>query len=427
MFYNLNVSPTIRVTPDAPEKLAVMADDMRLERDFAPQTSAPTPGTPLPASAHITAACGSSPAELRAAYDAQSGAALSSLDRKRNSLGIHHALMPGGKRIALLKTMLTSACERDCHYCPFRAGRAMRRATFKPDEMAKVFTELHQGNVAEGLFLSSGIIGGGQKTQDRLLDTAEILRRRMNYRGYLHLKLMPGSDKAQVERAMALSTRVSINLEAPNAQRLGALAPKKQFETELLRPLLWAQEIRAAKPWLRWASTVTQFVVGAAGETDVELLSMTERLHRQAGLSRAYFSAFSPVRDTPLQNRPAENPWREHRLYQSSFLLRDYGFELEDLPFNGEGNLPMHLDPKIAWARVNLADAPVEVNLADKRVLLRVPGIGPKGVEAILAARRSGALRELKDLKALGVLAERAAPYVLLAGRRPAAQLPLFG
>jgi len=401
---------------EAQQKLELLAGDMRLE----PVEDAIAKKTPT------VAPCGHNPEELRRLYDEQSGAALSSLDKKRNSLGVYNAIMPGGKKISLLKTMLTSACERNCNYCPFRAGRNMRRATFKPEEMAKVFSEISQSNLAEGIFLSSGIIGGGMKTQDRLLDTAHLLRRKHNFRGYLHLKLMPGCEQAQVERAMALATRVSINLEAPNAARLGALAPKKKFDEELLRPLLWANQIRKAQPWHTWASTVTQFVVGAAGESDLELLSIVERLHAQAGLTRAYFSAFSPIKDTPLENHAPENPWREHRLYQSSFLLRDYGFELEELPFTDKGNLPLNEDPKIAWAKVNLADAPVELNRAEKRDLLRVPGIGPKGVDAILNARKTGSLRELRDLKSLGVLAGRAAPFILLAGKRPVAQLALF-
>jgi predicted DNA-binding helix-hairpin-helix protein len=150
---------------------------------------------------------------------------------------------------------------------------------------------------------------------------------------------------------------------------------------------------------------------------------MTQSLNKQIGLQRAYFSAFNPVRDTPFENMAAENPWREHRLYQASFLLRDYGFEFEDLPFGATGNLPLESDPKVGWAKQNLTEAPVDVNKADRRTLLKVPGIGPKGVDAILRERGRGTLRELGDLRALGVLAQRAAPYILLAGRRPAAQM----
>lgn len=401
-------------------KLEVIAGEMGVES--AEDKNQHAPPKPLQLGFE-RAPCGHSPHELRRAYDESTQVALTSLDKKRNSLGIHNAVMPGGQRISLLKTMLTTACERNCFYCPFRVGRsAMKRVSFKPDEMASVFGEMSRARYAEGLFLSSGIIGGGVKTQDKLLDTVEILRRKQGFGGYIHLKMMPGAERDQIARAMTLSSRVSINLEAPNASRLTALAPKKQFEDELLRPLIVAHEIRKAQPWKKWASTVTQFVVGAAGESDVELLSMTERLHKQAGLTRAYFSAFSPVFDTPLENQRAEDPWREHRLYQSSFLLRDYGFELEELPFGADGRLPLGVDPKIAWAQRNLTESPLEVNKADKRDLLRVPGIGPLGVEAILKARRTGTLREIKELKALGVLADRAAPYLLLNGRPAGSQ-----
>lgn len=353
------------------------------------------------------------------------------LPPKKNSLGVYHAAMPGGKQIKLLKTLLTSACERNCAYCPFRAGRNYRRATFKPEEMAQTFMEMVRAGLVEGLFLSSGIIKGGVVTQDKIIATAEILRRHYHYRGYLHLKIMPGAEKEQVLRTMQLANRVSVNLEAPNPERLQRLAPKKIFIDELFRPLQWIDEIRRSRPanesWNgRWPSSVTQFVVGAVGESDVELLDTSAYLYKRARLSRAYFSAFHPVPDTPLENEPAENPWREHRLYQASFLLRDYGFDMEELPFTAAGNLPLDADPKLAWAQSHLLADPVEVNRADREALLRVPGIGPKGVEAILAVRRRSRLRDLKELQATGVIATRAAPFVLLDGKRPSYQLRLF-
>ena len=175
----------------------------------------------------------------------------------------------------------------------------------------------------------------------------------------------------------------------------------------------------------RWPSFVTQFVVGAAGESDLEILSLTGELTK-LGLQRAYFSAFSPVKDTPLENQVAENPWREHRLYQASFLLRDYGFEFEDLPFSQAGHLPLDADPKLGWARLNLADSPVNINTADRHALLRIPGFGPRGVEAILQARTTTILRDLRQLQKLGVNTSRAIPFVLLNGQRPAQQLALL-
>jgi predicted DNA-binding helix-hairpin-helix protein len=351
--------------------------------------------------------------------------------RSLGEIPITEAQMPNGKRIKLLKSMLTSACERNCYYCPFRAGRDMRRATFKPEEMAKTFMAYHQAGAVEGIFLSSGVVGGGVRTQDLLLDTADILRNKYQYRGYLHLKVMPGSERDQVHRAMQLVSRISVNLEAPNTRRLQLLAPRKQFTEELLQPLKWAEEIRRTESphttWNgRWASSTTQFVVGAVGESDLELLAASEFLYRHAGLQRAYYSRFNPIVDTPLENHPAEKPLRMNRLYQSSFLLRDYGFTLEEMPFSPEGNLPLTTDPKLAWAQQSLAHQPVELNLADRSQLLRIPGIGLKSAALILRMRRRNKIRDLQDLRKMGIRPDRAAPFILLDGRRPEHQISLF-
>lgn len=339
--------------------------------------------------------------------------------------------MPNGQHIRLLKTLLTSACERNCFYCPFRSGRDFRRQTFRPDEMANTFIALQRGGVAEGIFLSSGIAGGSVRTQDKLIDTIEILRYRYQYQGYVHLKLMPGAEKAQIEQAMRLADRVSLNLEAPNAERLEKLAPGKDFIEELLQPLRIVEDIRRSQSpssgWRgRWPSMTTQFVVGAVGESDVEILSTTNYLHKQLRLARAYYSAFHPVSDTPLENLAAETPERENHLYQASFLLRDYGFDLEELPFDEAGRLPNKVDPKTAWAQTNLIKTPVEINIASPEELLRVPGIGPKGARSIIKARRLGALRELSDLRRIGVNPWRPTPYILLDGQRPFQQLSFF-
>lgn len=361
-----------------------------------------------------------------------------------DDIHIHPAVMPNGKRVRLLKTLLSSACERDCFYCPFRAKRDFKRATFKPEAFAKLFMQLHHAKLVDGLFISSGLAGGGVRTQQQLLDAAEILRGKMAYTGYLHMKIMPGAEKGQVLRSMQLSDRVSVNLEAPNRSRLAKLAPRKVFWDELLQPLRWVEEIRRTQPapqqpWRfdygekdasaqrgRWASSTTQFVAGGADESDLELLSMTARGYSDLGLARTYFMAFSPVPDTPLENKSPTPKLRELRLYQASFLLRDYGFDLEELPFATDGDLPLSTDPKIAWAEINLKEMPVEVNTASPRELLRVPGIGTKLAEKIVAARRQKKLSDLSQLKKLGVLTERAAPYLLLNTRRPAHQNRLF-
>lgn len=351
--------------------------------------------------------------------------------RKQDSVFVSDALMPNGKRITLLKTLLTSVCERNCFYCPFRAGRDFRRASFSPQEFAQTFMALHRAKTAEGIFLSSGVVDGGVHTQDQLIDTAEILRHQMGFRGYIHLKIMPGAEYAQVERAMQLADRVSINLEAPNTERLQKLAPRKEFLDELLKPLRWVEEIRRSQPGYKgwnqhWPSSVTQFVVGAVGDTDLELLSTTSSLYQQLHLKRAYYSPFDPIPDTPFEDLPPTPQLREARLYEASFLLRDYGFELEEFPFDSSDNLPLHTDPKLLWAMDNLAEKPVEINRADRHELLRVPGIGPRSVDIILNARQKNPFRNLEMLHALRINTKRAAAFILINGKRPAYQPTLW-
>ncbi|MFC1936237.1 helix-hairpin-helix domain-containing protein [Chloroflexota bacterium] len=348
-----------------------------------------------------------------------------------DELPITEAVMPNGQRIKLLKTMYTSACERNCFYCPFRAGRDMRRTTFSPDELASTYMQIYRAKAVEGIFLSSGLIGGGFRIQDKLIDTAEILRNKHAYQGYLHLKIMPGAQKDQLLRAMQLASRISINLEAPNDHRLNLLAPKKRFTTELINPLKWASEIRRQlspnTTWNgRWPSSATQFVVGAVGENDLELISTSQNLFRQFGLRRIYYSRFNPIENTPLEHHPPENPWRQHRLYQSSYLLRDYGFNIEEMPFDIDGNLPLDIDPKLAWAQANLHHKPIEINHAETEYLIRVPGIGPRGAEKILKARRQRKIRELNQLQKMGIITKRAAEFITLDGKRPAYQPALL-
>lgn len=332
-----------------------------------------------------------------------------------------------GKR-AVLKTMVTTACERNCFYCPFRAGRSKTaRVTFTPDELAKGFDTLQRTGQVEGMFLSSGIIKGSVTTQDKIIDTAEIIRKRYSYQGYLHLKMMPGIQYDQLYRLMQLADRVSVNLEGPTQERLNALAPKKDFQRELLDMLYLAEKIRHDHPDQKLAGTVTQFVVGAVGDTDQELLTLSQQLYRSAGLTRAYYSGFSPVLQTPFENLASTDPLREHRLYQASFLLRDYGWTVEDLPFLGTGNIELAMDPKKVWAERHLREQPLEIMRASRTQLLRVPGIGPKGADAILQARRHGHITQLAHLKQLHIRTpEQAAPYILLDGNRPVKQLRLF-
>jgi len=425
---------TIALDADLEPAEEVAPDGLLGARDCAVSRLSPA-GWGANARQRETAGCGTgreqAPTSVARRVSADRRAGGHALEREARSLGIRNGVMPGGRRVPLLKTMITSVCERDCYYCPFRSGRDCRRATFQPDEIATLFNQMTQARLVEGLFLSSGVVAGGVTTQDRLIAVADILRNRYAYRGYLHLKLMPGAQKDQVLRALQLADRVSINLEAPNQVRLANISPKKRYFEELLRPLQWTEEIRRTQSARRafrgrWPSAVTQFVVGAAGETDRELLQATRSLLRELRLARVYFSGFTPIPETPLEDAPAADPMREHRLYQAFFLFRDYGFDLKEMPFDQQGNLPLEDDPKLAWARGHLLHAPVELNRADRRQLLRVPGIGPESAKAILRARREGTLRSLADLRVLGVSVERAAEFILLDGRRPARQLRLF-
>ena len=244
---------------------------------------------------------------------------------------------------------------------PIPAGRSQtQRITFSPDEMAKTYDTIQRAGHVQGLFLSSGIIKGGAATQDKIIDTAEILRRKYHYRGYIHLKVMPGAEYDQIRRTMQLADRVSINLEGATAQRLAALAPKKDYWQELFQRLQWIVQLRQ-REGLR-TSIVTQFVVGAVGDTDLELLGISEKLFQQFGLRRAYYSAFHPVAQTPFEHLNPVSDLREFRLYQAGFLLRDYGWSVEELPFLADANLPLHHDPKLGWALENLREQPVEVN-----------------------------------------------------------------
>jgi predicted DNA-binding helix-hairpin-helix protein len=341
--------------------------------------------------------------------------------------------------MSVLRTLQTSACEKNCFYCPFRAGRNKTvRVSFSPDELAREFDLMQRAGVVRGLFLSSGIIGGGAKAMDSMLATVELLRLKYRYPGYVHLKIMPGAEREQVVQALRLADRVSINLEGANPERLACLAPGKDFSGELVSAMRWVHEIVGSEtgffalrenpvsgPFKR-PSMTTQFVVGPAGESDRELLSTAGWLYREVNLGRAYYSGFHPVADTPLAEAPATPAVREHRLYQADWLLRFYGFTVDELPFDERGGLPSDLDPKLAWARGHLSERPVEVNRASRRELLRVPGIGPRSADAILRARHQERLRDLSDLRALGAVAERAAPYVLLDGKRAPRQLRLW-
>ena len=364
-----------------------------------------------------------------AQYDLCGEACGTDAARKKDDLGrwIYPAALPDGRRVAMLKVLLSNACQKDCYYCANRASRDFRRVSFAPEELAKAFDQMHRKGLVKGLFLSSGVCGNASRAMDQMIATVELLRKGYAFPGYIHLKILPGASFAHIERAVQLATRVSANLEAPNAERLARIAPRKDFAANLLQPMHWAKSlIEASGGRLVPAGQTTQFVIGAADESDREVLMTTARLYKEIELARAYFSAFQPVADTPLEGHPPTPPLREHRLYQSDWLLRQYDFTFEDLIFDEAGNLPCEADPKMMWAQVHPERFPIEINQANRKELLRVPGLGPRSVARILRLRRQGTFRTLTDLKRIGAVASRAAPFILLEGKRPSYQMSLW-
>jgi len=326
--------------------------------------------------------------------------------------------LPRAGCLSVLKVLQTNACEYDCLYCANRAERRCRRYALKPEDLAAGFADLHARGIVNGLFLSSGINGSAAATMARMIDTVEIIRTRYDFRGYVHLKVLPGAPYDCIERAVLLADRLSVNVEAPTQQALDHLSTRKHLYSDVIQRMHWIRRAaqQAGEGVLRSGQT-TQFVIGAAGESDRETLNAVEGLRRSVGLRRAYFSAFSPIGDTPLADEPPAPALRQHRLYQADWLLREYGFHLGDLVFDETGNLPMETDPKLAFAARNPQLFPIEVNRASRADLLRVPGIGPRSAARILAARARGRLTSVDDLRNLGVPASRAAPFLLIDGR----------
>jgi putative DNA modification/repair radical SAM protein len=331
---------------------------------------------------------------------------------------VYSASLPGGGCVNLLKVLMTNICINDCGYCVNQAGRDCPRSSFQPAELARIFWEMQQKRRVSGLFLSSGIAGDPSRTMESMIDTVQILRQHYSFKGYIHLKILPGASLGCVEEACRIATRVSVNIEAPTPERLAKLSTKKDIHTEILERMQWVKQLIAKDPRLAPAGQTTQFVVGAAGETDRELLDRTDSLYRGLGLKRVYFSAFEPVSHSRLEGVPATPPIREHRLYQADWLLRVYGFALNevDLALGKSGNLAPERDPKLTIARAQPWLFPVDVNKAGLNDLLRVPGIGPLSAQRIIYARKTGCINSLAQLQKMRVVVKRAAPYLRFNG-----------
>jgi predicted DNA-binding helix-hairpin-helix protein len=328
----------------------------------------------------------------------------------------------------LFRILLTNACAYSCDYCPMRAARDLPRHALEPARLAEIFLTAHRQGWVSGLFVTTGIPKNPRWAMDRLLELVEILRFRHRYAGYLHAKAVSGAEPAQVERLALLCDRVSYNLEAACQATLDRVAPEKRADdgVALLRKVRETARragFRRVKGDPRppgravSAGATTQFVVGMGPETDRDLLGASHALWREDAIHHPHFAAFRPIEGTPLEGAPETPALREHRLYQADYLLRRYGFAPEEIVFGTSGNLTLERDPKLAWALAHPERFPVEIATAERETLLRVPGLGPKTVERLLALRRGATAVALPDLARLGAFARRAAGFLAFRGR----------
>jgi predicted DNA-binding helix-hairpin-helix protein len=324
----------------------------------------------------------------------------------------------------LLRVLQSSYCVQDCAYCPLRRGNDPERASFSPEELAHTFADYWQRGRASGLLLSSATDGTPDAAMQRMIDTATLLRYRYQFDGYLHLKVLPGADDAAIDAAAAVADRLSLNLEVPDPSYLEGLQTGKRWQEDILRPLLRLRRLRregAIRSGITGQLIVGLAAPGAKAASDRVLGESSRRLRREFEMGGVHFGSFSPVAGTPLAMLAAPDSRRRARLYQWDWLASQYGFadtEL-DAAFGVDGQLPLALDPKLAVTLASPAARPVEVNTADYEELLRVPGVGPVSARRIVDLRHLARLTDLRDLKALGVVVSRAAPFVLLDGKQP--------
>jgi putative DNA modification/repair radical SAM protein len=377
--------------------------------------------------AKYDASCASSGSVKRTSRD---GKGLGSTDQ---GMGICHAYAPDGRCISLLKILLTNSCIFDCHYCINRKSSNVRRARFTADEVVRLTLSFYRRNYIEGLFLSSGIIGSSNYTMEQMVEVARSLREDHHFRGYIHLKTIPDADAELVHRAGLYADRLSINVELPTVSGLKRLAPEKSAERiedamagtkAAILDTADAKKRYKSAPRFAPAGQSTQMIVGADAATDGDIVTKASALYDRFGLRRVYYSAFSPIPDAstvlPLQRPPL---MREHRLYQSDWLMRFYEYTPADVVAAADattGMLPLDIDPKLAWALKFRGSFPVDVNRAPREALLRVPGLGVKAVGAILTARRWRRLH-LADVARLTVSVAKVRPFLIAEDWRPVA------
>jgi predicted DNA-binding helix-hairpin-helix protein len=340
--------------------------------------------------------------------------------RSRGEQGkwIYPVTLASGGKASLFRTLLSNGCVNDCKYCPLRANRDVRRCALGPDEAARTFMEYIGADKVFGMFLTSGVTGSADTTMERLNTTAAILRKKHQFRGYIHLKVIPGASDAAIEEALSLSTAVSINIETPGAGYFSKLSTRKNYELDIIRPLQTISQLTAKGAKFEGKALTTQFIVGAAGERDSEIVRYTAALYDRLKLHRVYFSSYQRgLGDNLLPGEnssadPQASFVREHRLYQVDFLLRRYGFRDGEFAFDSAGNLDLESDPKETWAKNHPEAYPIRVNRASRFELLRVPGLGPTTVKRILEIRRECKLHTLSDVGKVGARLSKASNYL---------------
>ncbi|BFU78610.1 putative DNA modification/repair radical SAM protein [Arcobacter sp. 15-2] len=331
--------------------------------------------------------------------------------------GICHSFTADGRCISLLKVLLTNFCIYDCAYCINKVSNDIPRAAFAPRELADITMNFYKRNYIEGLFLSSGIIDNEDHTMNLILRTLRILRNEYKFNGYIHVKLIPGSDARLIEQVVQLASRVSSNIELPSDKSLKLLAPNKTKE-KVLQPLKLARDIsmeRNTKP----IGMSTQLIVGATPETDMDILNLSSVMYNKALLKRVYYSAYIPVnndKNLPILATSKPPLLREHRLYQADWLLRFYSFKADEILNSDNPNLDEELDPKMVWALNNMHYFPMEINKVSLEELIRIPGIGVRGASKIINARRFKKL-SFSDLKQLKISTKKARYFIVCNGK----------
>ena len=371
-------------------------------------------------SAKFDAACTSSGVDRAGEYSDGIGSAA--------KCGICHSFASDGRCISLLKILMTNFCLYDCKYCINRRSNDVPRARFTPDEIADLTINFYRRNYIEGLFLSSGIIQNPDYTCEQIIETLTILRTKYKFGGYIHAKAIPGASPELINRLGTLADRISVNIELPSQQSLNRLAPDKSKNSILLPMGHITQKIQQnsyeivkykSAPKFAPAGQSTQMIIGATPDSDFQILRLSEAMYQKYSLKRVFYSAYVPVGDQKLLPSAETKPplLREHRLYQADWLLRFYGFRANEILDEQHQDFNPLLDPKCNWAVHHPELFPLEVNKAPYEMLLRVPGIGVKSAQRIVAARRQTKL-DYNDLRKLGVVLKRAVYFILCMGKR---------